>query len=346
MARKRYISTDISLSGKIEELARRCGDYAVLLFTWMVPHADDWGRMEGDADKLFYTVTPRFALLGRTPADAEEALEAMDDIGLLEWYEVGHNRYIQLNRDTFYALQTYIPREKREQDKSLFPPPPATEREIPTQYSTQCYSVAQTSTESQGIAQNTPSPSPSPTGTDDDDTRAREAGPVDNSGDEDAPVVDSAPEPVRPSVKNAADTYVNVFGKFPAPTIREELIDWLNVLGEDLVVEALRRTAAANTRSWRYAEAILRNWADCGVRTMADVERLDTEHRAEQNARSQARAAPEPPPEPRQVIEVDAVELERARAELLELEREVLGRGNGAGGKPDKPVQAAARAGA
>ncbi len=153
MARKRYISTDISLSGKIEELARRCGGYAVVLFTWMIPHADDWGRMEGDADKVFYTVTPRFATLGRSPEDVEQALQAMHEIGLLHRYKIGCTWYIQFNMDTFYEYQTYIPIAKREQDKSSYPAPELNRK------------VAQNSTERREVAQNTPSPSPSPSRT-------------------------------------------------------------------------------------------------------------------------------------------------------------------------------------
>lgn len=155
MSRKRYISTEISISGKIEELARRAGEYAVVLFTWMIPHVDDWGRMEGEADKVFFTVTPRFALLGRTPEDAEKALRAMADLGLIERYEVAGKFYIQVNLNTFYELQTYIPKEKRAEDKSAFPAPPP-------KINTESQKVAQNSTEQQQVAQNTPSPSSSP----------------------------------------------------------------------------------------------------------------------------------------------------------------------------------------
>lgn len=148
-----------------------------------------------------------------------------------------------------------------------------------------------------------------------------------------------------PATAATVSAYFSAFGKFPSPIILADLYDWLDRLGPDLLVEAMKRTAAANTRSWKYAETILRNWADCGVRTMADVERLDAEHRARAQARGPT-PTPEPEPEPRQIIEIDPIELERARAELRELEREVMSRGNGAGGKPDKPVQAAAGAGA
>lgn len=152
MSRKRYITTDISLSGKIEELGRIAGEYAVILWTWMLPHLDDWGRMEGEADKVFYTVTPRFAKLERSPEDAEQALQAMTDLELLQRYSVNGKIYIQVNLDSFYELQTYIPKIKRKVDNSNYPPPPSPFFEN---------EVAQSSTELQQVAQNTPSPSPS-----------------------------------------------------------------------------------------------------------------------------------------------------------------------------------------
>lgn len=159
MARKRYITTDISLSGKVEKLARNAGEYAVILWTWMIPHLDDWGRMEGEADKVFFAVTPRFALLGKTPDDAEKALQAMTELGLIQRYEVNGQLFIQVNTDTFYELQTYIPKAKREEDKSAYPAPPAESQQVALS-STECNS-ALLSVPSPFSLHPTPSPSPS-----------------------------------------------------------------------------------------------------------------------------------------------------------------------------------------
>jgi DnaD/phage-associated family protein len=318
MARKRYITTDISLSGKVEELARRCGEYAVLLFTWLVPHADDWGRMEGDADKVFFTVTPRFSFLGRTPNDAAQALEVMDEIELLQWYEVDGNRYIQLNLDTFYELQTYIPREKREQDKSAFPPPTDRERGTATQSSTECYSIAQSGTVSQELAQNTPSPSPSPSGTDDvDNTRARAS-----SGDHEARSISES------DVSRVATEYNRTFVRWPTPSIRDQLIDWLGRFSADIVIEAMRRAAMANTKTWAYAQTVLRNWDQANVQTMSDVAAADEAFRSSRRGAG-ARADPsvvQPDKLPPRLIEIDPAELEAARAKFKQAEQEAMER--------------------
>ena len=38
MARRRYISTNISTDPKVNILAEKYGDFAALLYTWMIPH--------------------------------------------------------------------------------------------------------------------------------------------------------------------------------------------------------------------------------------------------------------------------------------------------------------------
>jgi hypothetical protein len=43
--RRRYLSTAISLDPTVNKLARTAGDFAALLFTWMIPHADDDGAI-------------------------------------------------------------------------------------------------------------------------------------------------------------------------------------------------------------------------------------------------------------------------------------------------------------
>lgn len=148
--------------------------------------------------------------------------------------------------------------------------------------------------------------------------RAREADDVDD-------VVDNSDEDhhlCEPAIKQVADTYLGTFGKFPSPIIREALCEWADKLGPDLVCEAMRRTAAANSRSWKYSEAILRNWRDSRVRTMADVERLDREHQARTNRRAPPALMPEEPePVP---VRVDPEEVARSQAELRRVMEELM----------------------
>lgn len=280
MSRKRYISTDMSKSGKLEELARRAGDYGVLLFTWMIPHFDDWGRMEGEPDKVFFEVTPRFAMLGKTPEDAEAAIAAMHDIGLITWYEVDGNRYIQANLDTFYSLQTYIPKAKRAEDKSHYPPPPAEPNDGVAQNSTPQKPVAQNSTESRKVAQNTPSPftlHPSPS--DDDNARAREA--------------------------EEWGTLVAAIYGTPDAHAANELDSYVVDLGEPVVREAMRRTVDAKpVAPRRYFADICNRWAAKQVRSLDDVHRLDEAFEAAKRKNHLRRAPPPTDDEPSQVDHV------------------------------------------
>jgi len=58
--------------------------------------------------------------------------------------------------------------------------------------------------------------------------------------------------------------------------ITEEIIHWINDMGSELVVEAMKR-ALKQQKKWNYAEGILKNWANENVKTLQDVEALETE---------------------------------------------------------------------
>lgn len=123
--------------------------------------------------------------------------------------------------------------------------------------------------------------------------------------------------------RTVVNAYFNVFKKHPSPLILQDLFEWIDKLGGDLISEALRRTAEAGKDSWKYTKAILEKWEMHRVASMADVERLDSEHRA----RGQARAAPaQEEPLPPKRIEIDPAELEAARARFRQAEQEAMER--------------------
>jgi hypothetical protein len=102
MSRRRYISTDISRDRKVNELS----DYAALLYTWMIPHAEDDGSLVSDPDEIGWTVIP-----GRKPRTERisEAISEMLDANLL--YAVDGKLYFP--SESFYKYQTYVPAAKR-----------------------------------------------------------------------------------------------------------------------------------------------------------------------------------------------------------------------------------------
>lgn len=101
MSRRRYVSTDISVDNRIAQLAQACGDFAALLYTWMIPHAGDDGGITGDCDELRLTVVPAFK---KKTQIIENAVEKMVDLGLLE----REGRRLFFPSDTFYKYQSYI----------------------------------------------------------------------------------------------------------------------------------------------------------------------------------------------------------------------------------------------
>ena len=88
--------------------------------------------------------------------------------------------------------------------------------------------------------------------------------------------LDAAPSqspPEDPGLAQAAQCYEANIGPLPR-YVGERLQFWLAALGPDLVCEAIHRAAAANARSWNYAEKILRDWQSTGVRTV-DAARME-----------------------------------------------------------------------
>ena len=81
MAERRMIARSISVS---EQVATLESDFARLLFTWMIAHADDYGVMTGSAMRVRAMVVP---MLDHTTAEVEAALADMERRELIWRYE-------------------------------------------------------------------------------------------------------------------------------------------------------------------------------------------------------------------------------------------------------------------
>lgn len=90
MATGRIIKTAISVSEQVNDMSLA----AALLFTWMIPHADDFGRMAGSARKIKALVVPMRNDI--TPDKVDKCLEEMEKGGLIKRYCVNGETYIQL----------------------------------------------------------------------------------------------------------------------------------------------------------------------------------------------------------------------------------------------------------
>jgi hypothetical protein len=120
MAEKRMLSKVISISEKVNiELQ---DTFHMLLYTWMIPHTDDFGRLAGSPAKVKALVIP---MLEKTKKDVEEALSCLHDVGLINWYEIDGDRFIQMK--DFEQHQSGL----HKRTKSKFPEPPNLTSEIP-----------------------------------------------------------------------------------------------------------------------------------------------------------------------------------------------------------------------
>ena len=80
MAKWRAIHGDISTSGQVDQLT----EFEQLFFTWMIPHADDWGVITGNTRELKLKVIPGS---DRTCQEVTDALGHIEEVGLIWRYE-------------------------------------------------------------------------------------------------------------------------------------------------------------------------------------------------------------------------------------------------------------------
>ncbi|MCG5102580.1 DnaD domain protein [Oceanobacillus alkalisoli] len=74
-----------------------------------------------------------------------------------------------------------------------------------------------------------------------------------------------------PGAPDALKFYQENFGVV-SPFVAESLMDWIRSLGEELVMEAMKRALERNVLSWAYVRSILKAWEGKGIRTVAGAE--------------------------------------------------------------------------
>jgi hypothetical protein len=110
MARKRWLSTNVSNDSRVAELASRAGVGAALLYTWCIPHAGDDARLSHDAEELLSQVAPILAMRNvLTVDDAQRFISAAVELGLL----LPDDPYLRFPPRSFYGYQNYIGEERR-----------------------------------------------------------------------------------------------------------------------------------------------------------------------------------------------------------------------------------------
>jgi hypothetical protein len=120
MARKRFVTSDMSIDEKIADIAVE-NPVAALMWPWFITGFDDWGRMEAAPVKIKLSIFPAFPY---TPKDIEEAIDLYAKYGIVHKYEVCGKEYLAIDPEKYYKYQTYIRGNKREVDGSNCPAPP------------------------------------------------------------------------------------------------------------------------------------------------------------------------------------------------------------------------------
>ena len=85
------ISKSISTSTNLAEVST----FAKLLFTWLVPHCDDYGHMDGTARLVKGIVVP---LCDESMEQVESALQELEKVSLIRRYEVEGRKYLEINK--------------------------------------------------------------------------------------------------------------------------------------------------------------------------------------------------------------------------------------------------------
>lgn len=108
MANRRMVHKNISISVQVNSLS----ESAKLLFTWIIPHLDDFGRISGDPKVIKALVIP---MSSQTTEEVESGLKEMEENGLIKRYEVTNQKVIQY--PTFDKYQTGL----KKRTNSKFP---------------------------------------------------------------------------------------------------------------------------------------------------------------------------------------------------------------------------------
>ena len=90
-------------------------------------------------------------------------------------------------------------------------------------------------------------------------------------------VVDEQVDPISKVIR----TYEQVFGLANPITI-QTIQYWCQDLSPELVIKALEITSSNNARSFKYTEAILRDWEKRGIQTVEDVDALEKQREVQQ----------------------------------------------------------------
>lgn len=119
------ISKALSTSEKraaLHQVAPQLAEFCQAMYPLMVAHSDDFGRLQGDPFTVKHAIEPTSP---RQIPDFEAGLQALHQVGLIQWYGTNGRKFIQ--------IQNFEPHQQglHKRTKSLFPEPPGDSGNFP-----------------------------------------------------------------------------------------------------------------------------------------------------------------------------------------------------------------------
>ena len=153
MPRKLYVTDERGLDDALAEIAA-VNLSGALMWPWVIPYFDDWGRAEASARRIKTRIFPYFDQI--TVETVEAMLEAFAQAGLIQLYMDGGKRYMAIDREKWFRFQTHIHASKRTSEGSRYPAQP---NSTPAE---EKQPIAENRGKSRNCAETRASPSPSP----------------------------------------------------------------------------------------------------------------------------------------------------------------------------------------
>lgn len=245
LARKIYISSDISIDEELDEISET-EPLISLLWPWFLTFFDDWGRAKASPREIKNSV---FQANDLVSIDVIKKALSLYSVNLIQLYEVGGKWYMCIEPKKWFKYQTHIRKEKRENDCSKIPAP-LNEDDAQTRESTR--DIAEISADSMNRANTA-------LGATRDDAQTR------------ANLANYTPSPsLSPSLNNSSysNSPQNVFGVYEreigklSDTIRDMLIELELEFTEEWVKHSITNAVFQDVRKMSYISSTLKKWKD------------------------------------------------------------------------------------
>ena len=257
MARRRYLSTEISTDKLVNKMAMKHGDFSALFYSWMIPHVEDNCEITGEPEELLAIVCPWRR--DKTTEDVVEAIKAMIEFELILPFNRNGKPMLMVDPNSFYKYQSYISKPNRDystREQRETPRNAENHRETPKN-TVRVQDPAVRSDECAVPPPPPPPPSLSPS------LSPSPPPPLNNGGGEE----ENNSVGVELNIGHIKQEYEKTFGMINS-TIVEDINHYLDDGIQPEVIIAAIKESARQTKRWKYAMGILNNCLIDGAKTI------------------------------------------------------------------------------